>query len=395
MTDDAGASSRADLPRRPAVSLLADPQEDRRRCLAARVERSMANGSGDTVAAFRHVITRRPVWVSLSYSAFTDLDGERRLVAGTMRDVTARHLAAGETRPGQDRTPGRAVGRSARPHPGSREPPSSARPALGLAVTRRACRGRRTGRPAPRRPSNRPPSRGDAWPGLPHPGAASLQAWPSGRAFVTRSWMTSRSRCSSRGRIPMARSTDTVPSDAGQVLIVALVTSGRLLGTLSFAGPEHGDGFDRPTSVSPRSWPAARAPWSRVTAPRLASTSSTTPLRRGRRRHRLRGRGGAGHRPRSEALDAGGAAVFSVHPANRACSASSTTSGWGRHQGPPREVEPGGPPDHRAGPGGPRRGVVPLQVRLAGQEPWSPRGSEQVGTVEAVAVLPLRLAAAG
>src|SRR5581483_5364367 len=50
-------------------------------------------GHGHIVLALRHVSTRAQVWVSLSYSSFTDLDRSRRLIVGTMRDVTDDHRA--------------------------------------------------------------------------------------------------------------------------------------------------------------------------------------------------------------------------------------------------------------------------------------------------------------
>ncbi len=55
---------------------------------------AMARGNGTVVVPLRHVETRERVWVSVSYSAMPDRDTGRRLFIATMSDVTAQRRDA-------------------------------------------------------------------------------------------------------------------------------------------------------------------------------------------------------------------------------------------------------------------------------------------------------------
>ncbi|MDN5747766.1 MAG: SpoIIE family protein phosphatase [Pseudonocardia sp.] len=85
-----------DLPCGPPYPIYPTEEEDAAELalLQATYARAMTRDRGEVVVPLRHVTTRERVWVSASYSALADRDGQRTLYVATMRDVTEQRRAA-------------------------------------------------------------------------------------------------------------------------------------------------------------------------------------------------------------------------------------------------------------------------------------------------------------
>ncbi|HTK67122.1 MAG TPA: SpoIIE family protein phosphatase [Pseudonocardia sp.] len=240
-----------DLPIRPPFPFWPTPDEDPSGAseLATGYEESIQAGSGHLVAALRHVVTRRPVWVSVSYSSFTDLDGQRRLVAGTMRDVTAQHLATqrDEVLVEAGHLVGAGGDLTTRLTRLLELAGSVLGPLTGIALVGPdgLLRPAGTERGAGPEPADTVPESPDADLACPIPPELD-QAALTGRAFISEdpdglpravllphaSPGTHRDVTHDRGGF------------GGEVVVAPLVSSGRLIGALTIAGPHHADRFD-------------------------------------------------------------------------------------------------------------------------------------------------------